>query len=179
MKTTATIQPTLITGVALSILGLLILFAAVPFAFFMAVYFQSGWGILFGLVPFGIGIGSIRAARRKLNDAVRRQLSIISWILVIMLYSVGLFAQGTITPDQPWRLALMLPVFFGAVWMLIREISVIRAAKLVENECQSSSDELAGRSIEDRLDELERLKRRDMVTPEEYAAKRQEILKDL
>lgn len=34
-------------------------------------------------------------------------------------------------------------------------------------------------SVEDRLDELERLKRRDMVTPEEYAAKRQEILKDL
>jgi hypothetical protein len=33
--------------------------------------------------------------------------------------------------------------------------------------------------IEDRLDELERLKRRDMVTPEEYTAKRQEILKDL
>ena len=30
-----------------------------------------------------------------------------------------------------------------------------------------------------RLDSLERLKRRDMVTPEEYAAKRQEILKDL
>jgi len=37
----------------------------------------------------------------------------------------------------------------------------------------------AGRTVEDRLDELERLKRRDMVTPEEYAAKRQEILKDL
>jgi hypothetical protein len=35
------------------------------------------------------------------------------------------------------------------------------------------------KSVEDRLDELERLKRRDMVTPEEYAAKRQEILKDL
>jgi hypothetical protein len=35
------------------------------------------------------------------------------------------------------------------------------------------------RSVEDRLDDLERLKRRDMVTPEEYAAKRQEILKDL
>jgi hypothetical protein len=34
-------------------------------------------------------------------------------------------------------------------------------------------------SAEDRLDELERLKRRDMVTAEEYAAKRQEILKDL
>jgi hypothetical protein len=35
------------------------------------------------------------------------------------------------------------------------------------------------RSVENRLEELERLKRRDMVTPEEYAAKRQEILKDL
>jgi hypothetical protein len=34
-------------------------------------------------------------------------------------------------------------------------------------------------SVEDRLDELDRLKRRDLVTPEEYAAKRQEILKDL
>jgi len=34
-------------------------------------------------------------------------------------------------------------------------------------------------AVEDRLDELERLKRRDMVTPAEYAAKRQEILKDL
>jgi hypothetical protein len=33
--------------------------------------------------------------------------------------------------------------------------------------------------VEDRLDELERLKRRDMVTSEEYAAKRQEILKHL
>ena len=38
---------------------------------------------------------------------------------------------------------------------------------------------VVGKSVEDRLDELERLKRRDMVTPEEYAAKRQEILKDL
>jgi hypothetical protein len=35
------------------------------------------------------------------------------------------------------------------------------------------------RSVEDRLDALERLRRREMVTPEEYAAKRQEILKDL
>jgi predicted Holliday junction resolvase-like endonuclease len=34
-------------------------------------------------------------------------------------------------------------------------------------------------SVEDRLDELERLKRRAMVTPEEYEAKREEILRDL
>ena len=35
------------------------------------------------------------------------------------------------------------------------------------------------RSVEERLDELERLKRRDLISPEEYAAKRQEILKGL
>jgi hypothetical protein len=34
-------------------------------------------------------------------------------------------------------------------------------------------------SVENRLDELERLKRRDIVTAEEYAAKWQEILKRL
>jgi hypothetical protein len=45
-------------------------------------------------------------------------------------------------------------------------------------ETETFEREMA-RSVEDRLDELERLKRRDMVTPEEYAAKRQEILKDL
>jgi len=43
----------------------------------------------------------------------------------------------------------------------------------------SASPQPKFRSVEDRLDDLERLKRRDMVTPEEYAAKRQEILKDL
>jgi hypothetical protein len=48
--------------------------------------------------------------------------------------------------------------------------------------CKADSvliDSLRSVATEDRLDELERLKRRDMVTPEEYAAKRQEILNDL
>jgi len=44
---------------------------------------------------------------------------------------------------------------------------------------EAETDRGEARNVEDRLDELERLKRRDMVTPEEYAAKRQEILKDL
>jgi hypothetical protein len=47
-----------------------------------------------------------------------------------------------------------------------------------ENAALDKFDALCKR-VEDRLDELERLKRRDMVTPEEYTAKRQEILKDL
>jgi len=49
----------------------------------------------------------------------------------------------------------------------------------VGEEPASGADMAESRSVEDRLDELERLKRREMVTPEEYAAKRQEILKDL
>jgi hypothetical protein len=44
---------------------------------------------------------------------------------------------------------------------------------------RSALPTLKNPSPEDRLDELERLKRRDMVTSEEYAAKRQEILEDL
>jgi len=50
----------------------------------------------------------------------------------------------------------------------------VREASAEESRPISSS-----KSVEDRLDELERLKRRDMVTPEEYAIKRQDILKDL
>jgi hypothetical protein len=46
-------------------------------------------------------------------------------------------------------------------------------------QSEISFQETFSRSVENRLDELERLKRRDLVTPEEYAAKRQEILKDL
>jgi hypothetical protein len=161
------------------ILGFFLLLAALPFAAFMVVYFQSGWAFLFSLVPVGIGIGSIRAARHVLNDAVRRQIGIICYVLLILIFPLAVYGQMVTFPNQPWRLAVpLLPLFF-AVWMLIREISAVRVAKLVEHERRSSSDELLGCSVEDRLDELERLKRRDMVTPEEYAAKRQEILKDL
>jgi hypothetical protein len=34
-------------------------------------------------------------------------------------------------------------------------------------------------TVEDRLDEMERLRRRNLISPEEYAYKRQEILKEL
>jgi hypothetical protein len=55
----------------------------------------------------------------------------------------------------------------------------IRRALFASKLLARPSETLNSQSAEDRLDELERLKRRDMVTPEEYAAKRQEILKDL
>jgi len=59
----------------------------------------------------------------------------------------------------------------NVIWMCLGE----ETAPVVS----STPEARIWRSVEDRLDELERLKRRDMVTPEEYGTKRQEILKDL
>ena len=63
----------------------------------------------------------------------------------------------------------------GGVYALFRASQLFRQAQFLDRA--KGGEEKS--PVEDRLDELERLKRRDMVTPEEYAAKRQEILKDL
>jgi hypothetical protein len=55
-----------------------------------------------------------------------------------------------------------------AIWQVIYASGKLRSLATKSNQ-----------NTEDRLDELERLKRRGLVTTEEYAAKRQEILKDL
>jgi len=55
----------------------------------------------------------------------------------------------------------------------------IRRIRLVPDSGKNPIETLSSQTPEDRLDELERLKRRDMVTAEEYVAKRREILKDL
>jgi hypothetical protein len=51
-------------------------------------------------------------------------------------------------------------------------------AKTADAQLWSRREE-TGMQTEARLDELERLKRRAMVTPEEYEAKRKDILDDL
>jgi hypothetical protein len=124
MKTAATIQPTRSAGVAMAILGVVILFVVLPFSVFGLLNFNTNLPILFFVVPVVmgfIGIGSIVAGVLQFTGKVK----------------------------------------FGRV---------IEAETSIPDKTQSS---------ENRLDELERLKRRDMVTPEEYAVKRQEILKDL
>ena len=65
-------------------------------------------------------------------------------------------------------LAIFVFPFVRRIWDTCQQVDGLQAALPTKE-----------RSVEDRLDELERLKRRDMVTPEEYAAKRHEILKDL
>lgn len=63
----------------------------------------------------------------------------------------------------------------GGIYLLFRGAQVLRVvlARLEEGVAEEAV------SVEDRLDELELLKRRDLITSEEYAAKRQEILQDL
>ena len=69
-------------------------------------------------------------------------------------------------------------VFFGLLVLCLIVITV-RQMRRSPTSNPPHAEFAWQNSVEDRLDELERLKRRDMVTPEEYAAKRQEILKDL
>ena len=71
-------------------------------------------------------------------------------------------------------------IFSAVFFLLIGSVGFVAFKKLHGKLTNSPSTQFAWQnSVEDRLDELERLKRRDMVTPEEYAAKRQDILKDL
>ena len=63
------------------------------------------------------------------------------------------------------------------VTVLFLAISLPIQTRILKNRAEML--QFQKRSAEDRLDELERLKRRDMVTAEEYAAKRQDILQDL
>ena len=90
------------------------------------------------------------------------------------------FVTGCVVRDHLESSSRGLAVFIaagaGAVayWFARRILEV-----LMTNATHSTDEEHRRGSVEVRLDELELLKRRDMVTPEEYAAKRQEILKDL
>jgi hypothetical protein len=74
----------------------------------------------------------------------------------------------------------VLILFFALqlIWWTRRGHSLSNAL-VREMEFEDKHKSAQARSAEDRLDELERLKRRAMVTPEEYEAKRKDILNDL
>jgi cytochrome c-type biogenesis protein CcmI len=85
---------------------------------------------------------------------------------------------------EPLRGQILFWVVVGFLPGIVILVVICAAAVAIRRSrsrlISSSRAEFAWqKSVEDRLDELERLKRRDMVTPEEYAAKHQEILKDL
>jgi len=101
--------------------------------------------------------------------------------VVPVLVAVLIAANG-----QPFLTTMTTPAALFAGWLVFFLQGWMTAPTLEESARkdaewldQINRDYQKLRTVEDRLDELERLKRRDMVTPEEYAAKRQEILKDL
>ncbi|MFT7458741.1 MAG: hypothetical protein ACI909_001415, partial [Planctomycetota bacterium] len=55
----------------------------------------------------------------------------------------------------------------------------LEMARLKKDMKQQSQDEDSSRSVEDRLQELEKLKDKNIITPEEYKTKRAEILADI
>jgi hypothetical protein len=126
MKTTATIQPIRSSGVAMAILGFVILFfVAIPVLLFVMMnYFSKGFPVLFLVAPVVVGL-------------------------------IGLS---------------------GIVAGVLQFTGKVKFGRQIQAETSISDKKLM---TEDRLEELERLKRRDMVTPEEYAAKRHEILGDI
>ena len=100
---------------------------------------------------------------------------------IFTLGSICMVVSGSLLVYSGNSLLEKLPPFLNIVVgsLIFRQgIQYIRFG-FTPNSNYSVTNGGASPSVEDRLDELERLKRRDMVTPEEYAAKRQEILKDL
>jgi hypothetical protein len=94
--------------------------------------------------------------------------------------SLGLAAFFAIGAASNSYLAVVLAaLLWTAYFLLSRGFRLIYSVSGVMTPEDLEEASLEAKSVEDRLDELERLKRRDLVTPEEYAAKRQEILNDL
>ena len=75
---------------------------------------------------------------------------------------------------------VFMGLFSATFLLLVGLVAVVAVRQRRQNSKVIPSAQFAWQnSVEDRLDELERLKRRNMVTADEYAAKRQEILNDL
>ena len=160
--------------------GAFMIWSALPCAVFMAAYLQTGWALLFGFVPFAVGIGAIQKALNASQGSDRHQLNIILLSFVFLALWSNMSFTGNLIPE-PWlttvQIATIVTSISLGIWLLTNEFAAF-SLKWQGQALRSSADQ-PNNSVEDRLDELERLKRRDMVTPEEYAAKRQEILKDL
>jgi hypothetical protein len=100
-------------------------------------------------------------------------LGLIFWTLVGVYLAVAFIGMRLDTAIG-WGIGFVsLTLVFGGLMIGVSQLAQSLAERFI------SRLQPASRSTEDRLDELEHLKRRDMVTPEEYTAKRQDILKDL
>jgi hypothetical protein len=99
---------------------------------------------------------------------------------IVVLISYHSIREAMPEEIRSWLTPIAAGIVAGVASCLLRKAANLPTrGELRDNSVRDQNDQAAVYKVEDRLDELERLKRRDMVTPEEYAAKRQEILKDL
>ncbi len=96
----------------------------------------------------------------------------------VAFLAVAIWAAYRLTTDQAFTYGWCLDVTMLVCCAVAFVQSGFRAIN-ADKKLLDLSSQAQPSSAEDRLDELERLKRRDMVTAEEYAAKRLEILKSL
>jgi len=105
-------------------------------------------------------------------------MTILGGFILLVVVPIFLFTASNFDSGFGYLVALV-PVFIGMSAVVVGLLQFNGRAKfgrVIEIDSAAAGKE---QRTEDRLDELERLKRRDMITPEEYATKRQEILKDL
>ncbi len=101
--------------------------------------------------------------------------------LLSVLGAMGLFLGSYFVclPNSLREKAIPAGMLLLGLYLLTTGVKLTRGAFNILKQRELGTIDTNYRTVEDRLDELERLKRRDLVTPEEYAAKRQDILKDL
>jgi len=136
----------------------------------------SQWGRLHGVIPNAGQLINLKGSNR--TRAMWRGAGFLlllgCWLVAAaMPESIANFFHPPAVASSDLARAIAVTVLL-AVLVGFAVLPIMTNIRNYRNAARAIS-----KSVEDRLDELERLKRRDMVTPEEYAAKRQEILKDL
>src|SRR5271170_3878280 len=107
------------------------------------------------------------------NIRIRNLSAISAFLSFLVIIACGFSLYFASDGTQQVLLSIVILI---SGWNVVARIGEVADARTALQDLPAKSKL---RTVEDRLDDLERLKRRDMVTPEEYAAKRQEILKDL
>jgi len=121
-------------------------------------------------------LGSKQKFVRANLRALGFHLLLAAWLIAALPDQIAHAFQGVHMPEGPsaWLSKGIASVILVIVLVFFGLLPVLKTLKEWRQDASNK-----GKSVEDRLDELERLKRRDMVKAEEYAAKRTDILKDL
>jgi hypothetical protein len=109
---------------------------------------------------------------RRNSSLIQGTIYLFIALVWLFLFSMTLFTQEHSSRFDQFGQPVL------AVLFVALGIQNLRRAGRIDSELMNLLRHHAA-SLKGRFSDLERLNRRDMVTPEEYAAKREEILKNL